>query len=193
MRLRRTVRFYESLSGFIAKAPRDDPRSRGARPGCHQTESCNRRTPDSFRALCPPPRRCRADGERNGAVDCLRAIDNFLVAVRAKPFFRFRNDRARIFLARVIRGNDGVIGEAVRHLRHQRRAFADLDRRRNQTRQLIDSGEVPAGFQNVPERIGRVGIVDKHLKLSLRRDQFQPSRNLRRFRKTQHRAPQINS
>src|SRR6266436_6795116 len=54
--------------------------------------------------------------QRNGAVDCLRAIDNFLVAVRAKTFFRFRKDRARVFLARIIRGNDGVIREAVRHL-----------------------------------------------------------------------------
>src|SRR6266480_6857425 len=51
----------ESLSGFIAKAPRDDPRSRVARFGCHQTGSCNRRTPDSFRVPCPQPKRCRAD------------------------------------------------------------------------------------------------------------------------------------
>src|SRR5215831_15172423 len=48
-------------------------------------------------------------------------------------------------------------------------------------------------FQNVCERVGRVRVIDEHLKLSLRRDQFKPSGNLRRLRKTQHRASQVNS
>ena len=56
--------------------------------------------------------------QRNGAVDCLRAIDNFLVAIRAEAFFRFRDDCARVLLARIIRGNNGIISEAVGHLRH---------------------------------------------------------------------------
>lgn len=56
--------------------------------------------------------------ERNGAIDCLRAIDNFFVMIRAKPFFGLGDDRARVFLARIIGSDDGVISEPVRHLRH---------------------------------------------------------------------------
>src|SRR5215831_11607080 len=51
----------ESVSGFIAKAPRDDPRSRGALLEHHQTGSCNRRTPDNFRVPCLQPTQCRVD------------------------------------------------------------------------------------------------------------------------------------
>src|SRR5207245_8862320 len=55
--------------------------------------------------------------QRNGAVDSLRAIDNFLVAVRTKSLFRFRNDCAPVVLSRISRGSDGVIGVVVWQLR----------------------------------------------------------------------------
>ena len=56
--------------------------------------------------------------ERNGAINRLGAIDNFLVMIRSNAFFRFGDNCARIFLSRIIRSDDGVIGEAVRHLGH---------------------------------------------------------------------------
>src|SRR4029453_6024682 len=42
-------------------------------------------------------------GERNGAVDCLGAIDNLLVAIGSKAFFGFGDYCAWAFLKRIIR------------------------------------------------------------------------------------------
>src|SRR5437667_1266286 len=58
--------------------------------------------------------------ERNGAVDGLGAIDNFFIAIRAKSLFDLGDDRVWIFLARIIRGDDGVVSKAICHLGHQR-------------------------------------------------------------------------
>src|SRR5437762_12750230 len=59
-------------------------------------------------------------GERNGAINGLGAIDNIFIAIRAKSFFDLRDDGAWVFLARLIRCDDGVVSEAICHLRHQR-------------------------------------------------------------------------
>src|SRR6478672_12381418 len=58
-------------------------------------------------------------GERDGAIDCFRAVDNFFVMRRSKTFFGFVDYRAWVFFSGIIRGDDGVISEAVRHLGHQ--------------------------------------------------------------------------
>ena len=57
-------------------------------------------------------------GQRNGAIDRLGAIDNFFVMIRAKTLFGFGDNRARVFLAWIVRRDDGVIGELICHLRH---------------------------------------------------------------------------
>src|SRR5882762_1444177 len=117
-------------------------------------------------------------GERDGAIDRLGAINNFFVMIRAKAFFGFRDNRARVFLARIIRSDDGVIGEAVRHLRHQWAllpiAIAATTKNRNQPVRL----EFAQSLQNVAERIGSVCIIHEYLKLSFRRNQFQASGDL---------------
>src|SRR5437016_11498903 len=59
-------------------------------------------------------------GERNSAVDRLGAINHFFVPIRAKTFFDFGDDRVWIFLARIIRGDDGIVSKAICHLSHQR-------------------------------------------------------------------------
>src|ERR1051326_6701396 len=59
-------------------------------------------------------------GERNGAVNRLRTIYNFFIAIRAKSFFGFSDEWVRIFPARIIRRDDGVISKAICHLGHQR-------------------------------------------------------------------------
>src|SRR4029077_9138952 len=53
--------------------------------------------------------------------------------------------------------------------------------------------EFAQSLQNVADRVGSVGVIHKHLKLSFRRNQFQASGNLRRLPKTQDRASQVNS
>src|SRR6266478_9240985 len=58
--------------------------------------------------------------ERNGAIDRLGAINYFFVPIRVKSFFDLGDDGVWIFLARIIRGDDGVISQAICHLRHQR-------------------------------------------------------------------------
>src|SRR5215472_13655953 len=45
-------------------------------------------------------------GERNGAINRFSAIDNFLVTIRSKAFFGLGDNRGRIFLARIVRGDD---------------------------------------------------------------------------------------
>src|SRR6266568_2307300 len=132
-------------------------------------------------------------GERNGAIDRLGAIDNFFVMIRSKAFFGFGDDRARVFLARIIRCDDAVICEAVSHFRHQGAllpvAIAATTKNRNQPMRL----EFAQSLQNVAEGVGSVCVIYEHLKLSFRRNQFQTPRDLRRFPKTQDRASQVNS
>ncbi len=53
--------------------------------------------------------------------------------------------------------------------------------------------EFAQSFQNVGKRVGSMCIVDEYLKLSLCGNQFQTSRDLRRFPKAQDRVSQINS
>ena len=56
----------------------------------------------------------------NGAINGLSAIDNFFIVSRSKSLFDFGDDRVRIFFARIVRGNDGVIGMAIHCFGHQR-------------------------------------------------------------------------
>src|SRR5512132_138441 len=53
--------------------------------------------------------------------------------------------------------------------------------------------EFAQSLQNVAERVGSVCVIHEHLKLSFRRNQFQASRDLRRFPKTQDCASRVNS
>src|SRR4030095_8435197 len=53
--------------------------------------------------------------------------------------------------------------------------------------------EFPQSLQNTAERVGSVCVIHEHLKLSFRRNQFQASRHLWRFPKTQDRTSQVNS
>ena len=118
-------------------------------------------------------------GERNGAINGLGAIDNFFIAIRAKSFFDLRDDVARVFLARIIRRDDGVVSEAICHLRHQRTllavAIAAAAENGNQALRL----QFTQSFENIPERVGRVRVIDEHLELSPGWNQFQAPRHLR--------------
>src|SRR3954465_14712959 len=131
--------------------------------------------------------------KRNGAIDRLGAIDNFFVMIRTKAFFGFGDNRARVFLSRIIRGDDGVIAEAVRHLGHQRSflpvAIAATTKNRNQSMRL----EFPQSLQNVGQRIRSVCVIHEHLKLSFSRNEFQAPGDLGGFPQTQDGASQINS
>lgn len=74
--------------------------------------------------------------------------------IGAKTFFHFRDDRVRIFLARIIRGDDGVIGVKIDHLSHERPllrvAISAAAKNYNQATRL----EFTQRFQNVEQRIG---------------------------------------
>src|SRR5947207_1626101 len=106
--------------------------------------------------------------ECNSAVDCLGAINHFFIPVRTKSFFDLGDDRVWIFLARIIRRDDGVVSQAIGHLSHQGTllpvAIAAAAKNGNQTLRF----EFPERFQNVAEGVGRVRIIDENLELSLR-------------------------
>ena len=118
-------------------------------------------------------------GELDRAVNRLRAIDNFFVAIRAKTFFDLGDDRVRIFFARIIRGDDGVIGKSDLPSRHQRAllavAIAPAAKNNNQASRL----KFAQGFDHIRKRVGSVRIIDENLKLSFGRNQFQAARHLR--------------
>src|SRR5205823_13126303 len=56
----------------------------------------------------------------NGAINGLSAIDNFFVVSRSESLFDLGDDRIRIFFARIVGGNDGVMGMAIDCLGNQR-------------------------------------------------------------------------
>src|SRR2546430_11335170 len=58
--------------------------------------------------------------ERNSTIDCLGAIDDFFIPIRTKSLFDLANDGVWIFLAGIIRGDDGVLSKAICHLGHER-------------------------------------------------------------------------
>ena len=49
----------------------------------------------------------------NSAINGLRAIDNFFIVGRSKSLFDLGDYRVRIFFARIVRGDDGVISMAI--------------------------------------------------------------------------------
>src|SRR6476620_802893 len=106
--------------------------------------------------------------ERNGAVDCLGAINHFFKPIRAKSFFYLGYDRVWIFLTRIIRRDDGVVSQAICHFSHQGAllpvAIATAAKNGNQTLWV----EFAKRFQNVAQLFGFVGIIDENLELSLR-------------------------
>ncbi len=59
-------------------------------------------------------------GQLNRAPNRFGAIGNFFVMVRTKTFFNFRDDRVRIFFARIIGSDDGKIGMSIHNLAHER-------------------------------------------------------------------------
>ena len=85
----------------------------------------------------------------NGAIDRLGAIDNFFIVIRTESFFDLGDDRVRIFFARIVRSDDGVISMAIHYLRHQRAflpvAIATATKNGNQTMRL----EFAQSFENI--------------------------------------------
>src|SRR5437667_4325878 len=104
--------------------------------------------------------------ERNGAIDRLGAINHFFIPIRAKALFDLGDNRIRIFLARIIGGDDGIVSKAICHLGHQRAllpvAIAAAAKNGNQTLR----GEFAKSIQNVAERVGRMRVIDEYLELS---------------------------
>src|SRR5438034_8970596 len=131
--------------------------------------------------------------ERNGAIDRLGAINHFFIPIRAKALFDLGDNRIRIFLARIIGGDDGVVSKAICHLGHERAllpvAIAAAAENRNQALRL----ELAQSFENVPQRVGRVRIIHEDLELSSGGYEFQPSRHLRRLSETQYSISQVDT
>ena len=59
-------------------------------------------------------------GEGDGAGDRLRAVGNRFEIVGAKSLLYVRDDGERIFLARIIGGDDAVVGVLIDDASHQR-------------------------------------------------------------------------
>src|SRR5258707_3573455 len=128
----------------------------------------------------------------NGAINGPSPIDNFFIMSRSESLFDLGDDRVRILFARIIRGNDGVISMAIHYFGHQRTflpvAIATTTENRNQPMRL----KLAQGLEHIPQGVGGMRVVYENLKLSLRWNQFQASRYLRRLAKTKHSVTQIN-
>src|SRR5881396_189772 len=175
----------------MTKTPRDDLQSRDL-----DIIERDRVVPElliSFVPLTGNQHNVARSRERNSTIDCLGAIDDFFIPIRTQSLFDLANDGVWIFLAGIIRGDDGVVSKAICHLGHERAllpvAIAAAAENRNQTLR----GEFAKSFQNVAERVGRMRVIDEYLELSLCRNQFQTPGHLRRLGKAKHRISQIDS
>src|SRR5438477_3214750 len=108
-----------------------------------------------FVALARNQNNVARSGQRNSAIDCLRAIDDFFIAIRTKSFFDLRDDCVWVFLSRIIGRNDGVVGKAIYHLSHQRAflpvAIAPAAENGNQSLRL----EFAQSFRSEERRVGK--------------------------------------
>ena len=108
--------------------------------------------------------------ERDCATNRLRSIGNFHITIRSKAFFDLRDDRVRIFFARIIGRDDSVVSMSIHDFAHQRTllpiAIAAAAKNDNQAMRF----EFPQSFENIAERIRCVRVIDENLKLSFRRN-----------------------
>ena len=117
----------------------------------------------------------------NGAGDRFGAVDNRFVVVGTKTLFHFGDDRGRIFLARIVGGDNRAVSMSIDHLSHERTflpvAIAAATKDDNQTARL----EFAQSFQYIEQSVGCMRVIDEDLKLPFGRNAFETTGDLRRF------------
>src|SRR5581483_12014111 len=103
------------------------------------------------------------------------------------------DDRLRIFFSRIIARNDGEIRMSIYHFAHERTflfvAVAAASENDDEAMRL----QFAQSFNDVQQRVRRVRVIYKNLKLTFGRDQLETPGNLRRFCQAQDRVTQTNA
>ncbi len=129
------------------------------------------------------------DGPRDGFFP----VDDLLVVLMFESGFDIANDRFRIFLPRIVRGDERIVSVLVRHRSHQRAlCFVPVSTASKDQDQPVWI-QIAAGFDDIQQRVVGMGIVDKHLKFPLGRHRLEATRDLGRFGQRLHRSPHIQS
>src|SRR5205823_8026688 len=118
--------------------------------------------------------------QRNGAANRRHSIDNFFVMSRATTFFDFSDNGARIFFARIIRGDNRIISMPIHYFAHQWTLLAVTIAAASENDNQPMRFEFTQSFKNIPKGVRCVCVIDENLELSLRWNYFQTSRDLRR-------------
>src|SRR6266480_1171856 len=118
--------------------------------------------------------------QHNGAANRRHSIDNFFVMSRAKTFFDFSDNDARIFFARIIGGDNRIISMPIHYFAHQRTLLAVTIAAAPENDNQPMRFEFTQSFKNIPKGVRSVCVIDENLELSLRWNYFQTSRDLRR-------------
>ena len=121
-------------------------------------------------------------GQLYCARDRFRAIGNLLVMIRLKPHFNFGDDRVRIFFPWIIRSDDAEIGILIHNPTHKRPFLPVAIAAASEDDDEAPRRKFAERFDDIEQRVVRVRVVDKNLKLPFRRNSFESSRNLRRSR-----------
>src|SRR5438552_2439003 len=118
--------------------------------------------------------------QHNVAANRRHSIDNFFVMSRATTFFDFSDNGARIFFARIVGGDDCVISIPIHYFAHQWTLLAVTIAAASENDDQPMWFEFTQSFKNIPKGVRSVCVIDEDLELSLRRNYFQTSRDLRR-------------
>ena len=113
---------------------------------------------------------------RRGTSNRFRAVRDFLVMGRAKSFLDVVNDCVRIFLARIVGGDDGVVGQFIGHARHQWPLFSITIATAPEDHDKFAGFQFPKRVQDITQSVIGVGVVNKDLELASRRYEFESPR-----------------
>ena len=131
--------------------------------------------------------------KRDGAEDRFATVDDGLVMPPAKAGLDLRNDCFGDFLARVVGGDDGVVGRLLHRRRHERTlglvAIAAAAEHDDEPTRV----QIAQGLHHIRERVVGVGVIHKNAVLTFHRHRFEPSRNAGRVGQRADRRAEIDA
>src|SRR4051812_2846601 len=114
--------------------------------------------------------------DAHGALDRGAAVE-LDVDARAAALEDLGDDRARVLVARVVRGDDHDVGVVARDCAHERPLRAVAVAAGAEDDDHAAGGERARGAQHVVERVRRVGVVDEHGERLALVDRLEAARN----------------